>query len=548
MMKLLVSRLLLCALLVSIVPSRALADTFYVGPSGLSGNQGTEASPWNITKGVSALDPGDTLVFLDGVYTNQSITLSRSGSPGAPITLQAAEGALPILRGASNNMSSGFNAGVVIHDVVIDGLWFENWRYSGIDVSYGQHGCSNIVIKNTVVDLNQVNGISPYYAHDVTIENNIVSRNGWGPSSWSSNVNVFAVTGNANVVRGNVSFHGIDTSANQSDGNGFILDITIDQGSALFENNIGFANGGACIAVTDSGGARLVGNTCFQNARAAATYMDEFNVGNTCRDMVSGVNVGMNSYSFDGYSFKNNVAIARSGKDGLNTYDSCGNQASFTGTNNFIESSDGDSVLEDPAALDFRPQSGSALLGAANESGTAAYDIGFDPKCIHAQAPGAGKPAWWTHAPDESYIKSLGGVKYCFSPRLRPQGSGLDIGAYEFDDGGGLADAGSSGGAASAGSSAGGSSAGGAGGAIASAGASMGGLSAAGSMNAAGGATATAGANTGGRSGNAGPSAADSGCACSSPRPGSPVSISFLSLGLAGALAALLLGPRRRRR
>ncbi len=531
------SRFALLALFVSILPSPARADTFYVGPNGSATNQGTEGSPWNVGKGVASLAAGDTLIFLDGVYDGQSISLSSSGTPGAPITLMAAEGALPILRGASNNMGSGFGAGALIHDVVIDGLWLENWRYSGIDVSWSNHGCYNIVIRHTVVDLNQVNGISPYFAHDITLENNIVSRNGWGPSSWSSNVNLFAVSGDANVVRGNVSFHGIDTSSNQSDGNGFILDVTIDQGSALFENNIGFANGGACIAVTDSAGAQLVGNTCFHDARAAASYMDEINFGNTCRDVVEGVNVGQKSYSFDGYVFKNNAIFAGNGKDGVNTYDSCGNSAMLNGTNNYVQPSDGSSALVDPASLDFRPKAGSALLGDADASGTATYDIGFDPQCIHEQAPGSGKPAWWTHAPNESYIRSIGGVKHCFSPHVRPQGDGLDIGAYEFEEGGGLASGGSAGTSGSAGGGSAGSSNGGAG---ASGGTSAGAAGAGGAAGTSGGAPPLGGASAVG-GGNASAPTSDGGCACSTPRR-TPPSVSFVI-----ALAASLLALRRRR-
>jgi hypothetical protein len=93
---------------------------------------------------------------------------------------------------------------------------------------------------------------------------------GWGPDSWSSNINLWAIRGPNNIVRGNVAFHGVDTSSNNSDGNGFILDVSLDEGSALFENNIGFLNGGACVAVCDTSGARIVNNTCFHNAQRTA--------------------------------------------------------------------------------------------------------------------------------------------------------------------------------------------------------------------------------------------------------------------------------------
>ena len=131
---------------------------------------------------------------------------------------------------------------------------------------------SNILIRHCVADLNGRTGFAPYFASDVMIENNIASRNGWAPNSWSSGFDIYGVKGDHNIIRGNVSFHSVDTSSHRSDGNGFILDLTLNQGSALFENNIGFLNGGSCISVTDSGGAQLVGNTCYANAQYGARH------------------------------------------------------------------------------------------------------------------------------------------------------------------------------------------------------------------------------------------------------------------------------------
>ena len=84
-------------------------------------------------------------------------------------------------------------------------------------------------------------------------------------------MNVFHASGGyqANVIRRSISFENIDISTHHSDGSGFILDQMSD--GALFENNIGFRNGGSCIRMTNSSGVHLVNNTCYHDGLTADT-------------------------------------------------------------------------------------------------------------------------------------------------------------------------------------------------------------------------------------------------------------------------------------
>lgn len=386
------------------VTSGAAAADYYVDPNGSGANSGTSCSDaGSVYDAFQTAGAGDQIIFCDGVYG--AVKIAQSGVPGNPLVVRAAAGAVPIIRGtgADGAEVDGIYSDGAVSNVIIDGFWIENWYSAGISLDYRacsestSHAVSSITIVNCVVDSNLRSGISAFMGSGYTIENNIVSRNGNGPESWSSNVNLYGVTGSNNVVRGNIAFHGVDTSGNNTDGNGFILDLTLDSGGATFEDNIGFLNGGACIAVTDSGGAQIRYNSCYHNGQ---TTVDEFSFIDTCRGQVACINVANQGWTFNGYSFQNNLAVAdgSKGNNGTNS-NSCGSGASFSGSGNQIGTTGGQ--FADPTIADFTTSdaSGSRLV--------------YDPRCIKQESGALG---WWTFAPDLEFIQSIGGIRNCFDP------------------------------------------------------------------------------------------------------------------------------------
>jgi hypothetical protein len=126
----------------------------------------------------------------------------------------------------------------------------------------------------------------------------------------------------------------------------------------------------------------------------------------------------------------NNALIPTSGRQSVRTVPCGGGGANYTNMNNVT--SGGADVFEDASAANFRPKAGSALTDKVAHGTTFGTDIGFDPKCIKLETDNTKKfKDYWTHAPDLEYVKSIGGIKNCFSPRMRPQGSNQEIGAYE---------------------------------------------------------------------------------------------------------------------
>lgn len=397
-------------------PSLASAADYFVATSGSDRNPGTEAAPFaSIRQAASVTNPGDNVFIRGGTYT-QGVTVARSGSAGAWITFAAYPGEVPVLEGGGGG-GTGFN--IEASFIRVRGLVARNWSASGFangwDVSPG-----NVEFIELVAEGNGINGIAFYKATGVRIESCIVAHNGNQQPSWSSGVNLFQVGGTHadNVVRGTVSFENIDISDNHTDGNGFI----VDEGStgALFENNIGFRNGGSCIRLTNSSGSHLINNTCFQNGldpnNTPAFVADEifFSDPTTRIDTV----------------VKNNLAVAVRGKAGL-SHDSGTGASVFE--SNFVVDDGGASpfFISSTGALDLRVVEGSMeLIDRGTAVDAPAVDSGFDFRCVRPQ--GGQALDWWQYAPDYEYIRAAGGVAACFAPVARPLDAGPDIGAYEF--------------------------------------------------------------------------------------------------------------------
>ncbi|MCB0184185.1 MAG: hypothetical protein KDE31_07975, partial [Caldilineaceae bacterium] len=78
-------------LLLWLLPTVAFATTYYIGPDGHDTNSGISVdAPWaNFGQAWPYLQPGDTLVLLDGTYYQPLEPNGRSGTADAPITIRA---------------------------------------------------------------------------------------------------------------------------------------------------------------------------------------------------------------------------------------------------------------------------------------------------------------------------------------------------------------------------------------------------------------------------------------------------------------------------
>jgi hypothetical protein len=408
-------------LTIAAVPS-AFAASFYVTMTGNDGNPGSQAQPFRtIRKGVSVANPGDTVFVSRGTYTG-AVSLTRSGTSTAWITISALPGELPIIDGGGTG-GTGFGS-TTAQFIKVVGIAVRNFASSAFGNGWvNDVGTSNgnWQFVNCIADGNGINGITFYNASGLLIDQSIVAHNGNMMPSWSSGVNLFHLSGDftTNIVRRTVSFENIDITTEHSvpaggatDGSGFILDQ--NSSGALFENNIAFHNGGSCIRI-NTPGAHLVNNTCWHNG---LNMMDR-----------TPANPGEIYFSSgpQGAVMVNNLAAA-SGWN--NTMTAIFNGPA--GSNNVTVNMNGATpFFANATAVDFQLlPTATNVADKGTASGAPTTDIGFDPKCIKVQS---GQPVtWWSYAIDYDYIQSVGGVPGCFHPAVRPQGAAPDVGAYEF--------------------------------------------------------------------------------------------------------------------
>ena len=316
------------------------SQNYYVSANnGSDSNNGSETTPFQtINRAISFVNPGDTIFVMNGTYQNNGygtvdtatntnmnnnhvVTINKSGSEGAYITLKNYPGHSPLIqfdgRGGiviSNNMNyiiiEGFEvvgpgASITYAEAYAnreykvlaasdpnDDINYNHTYFSGKGIwgGYGAH--HHIIIRNNIVHDTAGSGIRFNDSDHITIEYNEVYNTTWWTSSASSAV-VFAETIASSeadngtdvkmVIRGNLVYnnwnripfyvtqlpdnsgntnpnYGTATYNNILDGQGLYVTRSDDNyyGTFLFENNVCVNNGKNGINFDNSLGASAI--------------------------------------------------------------------------------------------------------------------------------------------------------------------------------------------------------------------------------------------------------------------------------------------------
>jgi parallel beta-helix repeat protein len=413
---------------------KAEATSYYVSPSGNDNNNGLSLGTAFATcyKVAPLVNPGDIVWFADGVYTNQDLAITRSGTNTAYITFKAINAkAAKITNTWGNCITIGSSTAQNVGYIIIDGfeLYAPATYGSGVASGYGAH---HITVKNCWAHDCGQSGIQLNDGDYRVIENNICNNNGylmpeagsgislWGMKSFDSN------SGWHSIIRNNICFGNINgpTTAN-TDGNGIIIDdfrntqgghtagiknVTYTGNETLVEGNLCYYNGGAGIQIYITNNVTVQNNTVYLNQRRRTNETWRGNMSISCCHNVKTINnisVVSSAQNFDGGSnwsyFQNNSAygaFALSGDQAGSNYtyynnlsydinatssnsiNSSGITVSFDGTN--ANKAATNPLFVSPgitAAANFRLQSSSPCINAGTANfGLGTFDLDNNPR------------------------------------------------------------------------------------------------------------------------------------------------------------------------
>lgn len=100
--------------------------TCYVSPNGSSGNPGTEARPWSLSKANFGLRAGDTAILMDGVYS-VGISPINSGTAEHPITFRAQHSCRASITNASPAIGVSDRSHIVIEGIKVENAGSSRW-------------------------------------------------------------------------------------------------------------------------------------------------------------------------------------------------------------------------------------------------------------------------------------------------------------------------------------------------------------------------------------------------------------------------------------
>jgi hypothetical protein len=133
-------------------------QTYYLSPRGNDGRAGTQVAPWKtFAHAWEVLRPGDTLVLLDGTYTEETTGVlqpnMRNGRPGKPITVKALhdgkvtidgqQRAIPVKLGDNWGNGGPFGDWYVVEGIV---------ARNGLDSVVAVKGSHNVLRRVSVYD------------------------------------------------------------------------------------------------------------------------------------------------------------------------------------------------------------------------------------------------------------------------------------------------------------------------------------------------------------------------------------------------------------
>jgi hypothetical protein len=151
-------------------------QTFYIATTGSDSNPGTLEAPWRtVQHALDVLQPGQRALVRAGTYA-ESLSVSRAGTPTAPITIENYSGERPLVNGGGERPLDISSSGAYIR---LRGFALERSPYTSggnVDI-YGHH----VEISGNEIRLAKDQGVyTSEESHHVQILDNWIHHNGEG--------------------------------------------------------------------------------------------------------------------------------------------------------------------------------------------------------------------------------------------------------------------------------------------------------------------------------------------------------------------------------
>ena len=236
-------------------PALALADTYYVAPSGDDSAGGDEADPWqSLQHAADTVGPGDRVVVREGNY--EGFQLQTSGTSSEPIEFVAEDGAT--VDRDNPYTDDGINLDGASH-VILEGFRVEGTSRAGVRAM----DCEGVTIRDIRADENGVWGILTSFCDDLLIEGNETSRSGVEHGIYVGNTCRDPVVTD-NVVWGN-ELNGIHLNGDAHAGDEGVISGARIEGNIVYENG---QSGGSGINADGLQDAVIASNLLYDNGAA----------------------------------------------------------------------------------------------------------------------------------------------------------------------------------------------------------------------------------------------------------------------------------------
>ncbi|OGK04331.1 MAG: hypothetical protein A2350_12495 [Candidatus Raymondbacteria bacterium RifOxyB12_full_50_8] len=416
----------------------ANAETYYVDKNHSSAdnaNAGTEGKPWKtIQKGANVAIAGDTVYVKNGVY-NEWVEVKNSGTPDKPITFKAFPSHKPVIDGTGIDVPSSPRWYALFYSYLKSYITLDGFEVMNSDevlirmMGYVGNYVEGLIVRNCIVHDNSNvtrNGIHMCWVNNGLIEHNDVSKTGWNAISTESCSNTPI---QYNYVHDNVPHAGINVFPNTSEdpqqlyaGNHIIGNIVTrlgNPGGAVYTrfqvdnfiiNNLIYENTGSAIVLDHN--------------HTGPTYSHESRTKILNNTIVDNGDYGFSTLNASHVTLKNNI-IAYNG----NTDIKIGSDLTMGATLD-------NNVYYESMRISWGGSSYASLSSFQSSVGQDIHSLyaepGFENRINDDYSLKPGSPAIDAGADLSSEVLALA-KDLVGTPR--PQGSGWDIGAYEYNAG-----------------------------------------------------------------------------------------------------------------